>query len=253
MKQAIILAGGKGTRLAERLHGIPKTMVNICGTPLLERQIKLLKNFGYSDVKILVNYSAEVISDFCEANKFWGINIECINDGEPKGTAGAVLAIFPKLKEQFLVMYGDTMLHVDLNRFEEFHERGQCADVSLFVHPNDHPQDSDLVECNEAGDVTAFHPYPHPKDRYFQNLVNAALYIMRRDALFPWRDRPGVLDFGKDIFPELLEKKCRIKAYNSLEYIKDCGTPERLDNVQNDCQNGELDKARYAYPKKQCF
>ncbi|MCE5361501.1 MAG: NTP transferase domain-containing protein, partial [Acidithiobacillus sp.] len=121
MKQAIILAGGKGTRLRVRLGNLPKPLVDLCGKPLLEHQILLLKQYGYDRILVLVNYRAEVITEFCAAKKWWGLDISCINESEPRGTAGAVLNVLDRLDEQFLVMYGDTMLQVDLDRFASFH------------------------------------------------------------------------------------------------------------------------------------
>lgn len=107
MKQAVILAGGKGTRLSSRLNGLPKPMIDLCGIPLIERQILLLKRFNFTDVIILVNYASDKIIDFCEKNNNWGLNVTCIDDVEPKGTAGAILNIFEFLNDYFLVIYGD--------------------------------------------------------------------------------------------------------------------------------------------------
>jgi NDP-sugar pyrophosphorylase family protein len=150
MKQVVILAGGKGTRLRERLGDLPKPLIDLNGLPILERQILLAKRFDFKKVIILVNYRSEYIVQFCASKNNWGLEIECIDDGEPRGTAGAVLQILDKLDSEFLVMYGDTMLEVDLNRFASFHAQGSHDVVaSLFLHPNDHPHDSDLVELDE--------------------------------------------------------------------------------------------------------
>ena len=87
------------------------------------------------------------------------------------------------LKPEFLVVYGDTLFDIDFTPFLALHHQTQ-ADATLFVHPNDHPADSDLVEMDEDGLVVAFHGYPHPPGSFFGNqVVNAALYVIRRDAL----------------------------------------------------------------------
>lgn len=253
MTQAVILAGGKGTRLRERLGNLPKPLVDICGKPLLERQIELLKRYGYSRVLILVNHAAERIVEFCAARENWGLVIECIDDGEPRGTAGAILAVLDRLDEEFLVVYGDTMLEVDLQRLWAYHHARCDADATLFLHPNDHPQDSDLVEIDDDGRILGFHPYPHDPQRYYPNLVNAALYYMRRSALGPWRNAPGLLDFGKDIFPAMLARRCVLLGYNSPEYIKDCGTPARLDKVCVDVASGRLERASLSVKQRAVF
>ncbi|MGC2784560.1 MAG: nucleotidyltransferase family protein, partial [Roseiarcus sp.] len=177
MKQAVILAGGKGTRLASVLNGLPKPLVDVCGKPLLLHQLELLCAHGFTDAVVMVNHRAEAIREWLVGVDL-PISVRLIDDGEPRGTAGAVLAALDEFEPEFLVMYGDTMLCVDLTRFWSWHRAVPGADVSLFLHPNDHPHDSDLVETDEAGRIVAFHAYPHRADAWLPNLVNAALYIV---------------------------------------------------------------------------
>ena len=243
MTQAVILAGGKGTRLAERLGDLPKPLVDIGGSPLLEHQIALVKAYGFSDVLILVNHAAQHIVDYCAAKRNWGLRIDCVDDGTPRGTAGATLAVFDRLASEFLVIYGDTMLNVDLNRFHAFHGQGPGAAATLFLHPNDHPHDSDLIEIGEDGRILAFHPYPHEEGRDFPNLVNAALYWVNRQALASWRQAQGVFDFGRHLFPAMLRSGLYLRGYRSPEYIKDIGTPSRLDRVRADFLTGRIERA----------
>src|ERR1700677_1465042 len=127
-------------------------------------------------------------------------------------------------------MSGDTILAVDLTRFWAWHHAVPGADVSLFLHPNDHPHDSDLVEIEETGRIVAFHAYPHPAEAWLPNLVNAALYVVRRESPRAWVDSAGPLDFAKDLFPRMLAAGAKLRGYASPEYIKDAGTPERLDD-----------------------
>jgi histidinol-phosphate phosphatase family protein len=253
VKQVVILAGGKGTRLQERLAGRPKPLIDICGKPLLERQIELIKRHGYTHVLLLVNFNSNQIVDFCRSRNNWKLSIEFIDDGEPLGTAGATLAIFDRLAEDFLVLYGDTMLEVDLTRFHVFHRLRTDVAATLFLHPNDHPFDSDLVEVNDEMRVTAFHSYPHKEGFFHPNLVNAALYYVKRSALAVWRGTPGILDFSKDIFPAMLKQGQLLQGYNSPEYIKDCGTPIRLDKICADFESGQILGASYNIKQKAVF
>lgn len=244
IEHAVILAGGQGTRLRERLGDLPKPLIDICGVPLLERQILLLKKYGYKRITVLVNYKAEKIEEFCKEHNNWNININCVNDGNPRGTAGAVLQILDTLDEQFLVVYGDTMLEVDLLRFEMFHEQDSSSAGTLFLHPNDHPQDSDLVDMDEQYYIKNFYPSPHRSTIYLPNLVNAALYILRKRPLLCWQHliSEKIIDFGKHLFPLMLQEKQTLRGYNSPEYIKDCGTPERLDKVCQHLLMGKVQK-----------
>jgi histidinol-phosphate phosphatase family protein len=253
MKQAVILAGGKGTRLKERLGGLPKPMVDICGKPLIERQIFLLKQYGFTKIIILVNYASEKIIEYCAQNNNWGIDIKCIDDGEPLGTAGATIKILEFLESDFLVMYGDTMLDVDLDKFYDFHKSVIGTSATLFLHPNDHPADSDLVEIDSEERIIDFHPYPHNPDKNYFNLVNAALYWINKPSLNKWANNNVYLDFGKDIFPLMLNMGLCLRGYRSIEYIKDCGTPKRLDKVSKDFVSGKIQRSQLSQKGRAIF
>jgi histidinol-phosphate phosphatase family protein len=252
MTQAVILAGGKGTRLASRLNGRPKALVDVAGVALLERQIRLLAQHGITEIAILVNHAADRIERYLADHGSFGVRTRLIDDGEPRGTAGAVLAAFEALAERFLVVYGDTMINVDLARFMAAH-REAGADATLFLHPNDHPHDSDIVELDESGWVCAFHPYPHPEGAFLPNLVNAALYMIERRALEPYRQAPVPSDFGKNLFPQMLRDGVRIRGYRSFEYIKDLGTPARLEKVERHLAEGLIARASLSEPQKAVF
>lgn len=258
MAQLVILAGGKGTRLAERLCQadgtlLPKPLVQIGGMPLLERQLLHAKANGFCKVLLLVNHRAEVIENFCNTcPSLERLDVQLINDGEPRGTAGAVFAAFDSLEDEFCVMYGDTLLNVDLERMHARHV-ASGAGVTLFVHPNSHPQDSDLLEPDEDGNLIRLHPYPHQENRNYRNLVNAALYYMRREALAPYRQMPVPSDFAKDVFPLMLADGCRVSLYASPEYIKDTGTPSRLDEAEADIVSGRFAAQTLRQPQQAVF
>lgn len=239
--QAVILAGGKGSRLAERLNGLPKPLVSVGGVPLLERQLLALEAQGVESVIILVNHAADQIVRFV-AERQGDLQVTIIDDGAPRGTAGAVLACLDQLDPTFLVVYGDTLFDIDVRHMERRH-RAMRADVTLLLHPNDHPADSDLVEMDPAGWVTAFHGYPHPPGTELRNLVNAAFYICEKGALQAWRDAPAPLDFAKDLFPRMLEGGAHFAGYSSYEYIKDLGTPKRLDKAERHLAEGRVERS----------
>ena len=237
--EIIILAGGKGTRLRNQLGGLPKPMVNIGGLPLIEHQVLLARRCGFTDIVLLLGYGHPFLTEWAGDGARWGVRIRSIIEPAPLGSAGAVLAALDALDSRFVVLYGDVMLNVDLARLWRAHD-GQNADDTLFVHPNDHPFDSDLVEITESGEIVAFHPYPHDPGRDYENLVNAAVYVLERDALARLPQYRGAVDFGKDIFPAMLAQGARLYAYRSPEYIKDAGTPERLERVRADYRTGRI-------------
>src|SRR3569833_1654977 len=111
MKQALILAGGKGTRLRSRLGDLPKPLVPVGGTPLLQHQLRLLGEHGFDVVLVLVNHGADQIQSWLRSLAAGGPRVRLFDDGEPRGTAGAVLQILPELEEQFAVHKNNTMLN----------------------------------------------------------------------------------------------------------------------------------------------
>jgi len=237
VKQVAILAGGKGTRLEAALGGLPKPMAPIAGKPVLEHQIALAKACGFDDIVVFAHHKADVIRHYFGDGAKWGIRISYVIEMEPLGTAGSLLSGLDRLADRFMVFYGDTLLNIDLGAMLKAHlARG--ADATLFVHPNDHPHDSDLVEIDGQGWVTAFHPYPHPAGSFHRNLVNAALYVFEKKCLAPWSSPIRKLDFGKDVLPGLLREDARIYGYRGRGYIKDMGTPERLARVAHDLESG---------------
>jgi histidinol-phosphate phosphatase family protein len=249
--QAVILAGGKGTRLASRLAGRPKPLVEVDGVPLLRRQIDALAQYGIDNVVLLVNHAADQIAAFI-ARENLPTSVTLIDDGVPKGTAGATLACLDRLEDRFVVVYGDTLFDLDVaHMIAEHHVAG--ADATLLLHPNDHPADSDLVEMDSEGWITAFHPCPHTPGLNFRNLVNAAFYIVEKRALAPWMGRFDVADFAKDLFPAMLTEGARLKGHVSLEYIKDIGTPARLDAAEMHLRSGLVSRARRDHPQRAVF
>jgi|APSaa5957512535_1039671.scaffolds.fasta_scaffold09754_2 mannose-1-phosphate guanylyltransferase / phosphomannomutase len=246
-----ILAGGKGTRMGSLTDSIPKPMALLAGKPILEHQIELIKRYNLSDVIMLTGYKGEVIEDYFNNGKKWGINIEYFPDSKPLGTAGSVKELEKLISEPFLLLYGDTMIDINLSELITFH-KGKRSISTLVVHPNDHPNDSDLLDIDANNYVTKFFPKPHKKGVYKRNLVNAALYILS-PKIFRYIEKGKYSDFGKDVFPRALSKKQLISAYNTTEYIKDIGTPDRLAEVEKDYLSGKLQHLNKSNRQKAIF
>lgn len=235
--QAAVLAGGAGTRLRSRTGGLPKAMTPVAGRPLIEHQLARCREAGLERVLLLLHHGHEHIQSHVGDGSRFGLQVRHVVESAPRGTAGALHDALPLLDECFLVLYGDTYFDVDLRALWQAHA-GQQADVTLFVHPNDHPQDSDLVELDAQGWVRALHAYPHPPGATRRNLVNAAMYVVRREALAGAVPAEGLHDLARDTFPALLAAGRRLAGWRSVEYIKDMGTPERLDKVEADLAAG---------------
>ena len=160
MRQAVIVAGGKGTRIAGVSSGIPKPMLLIAGKPVLEHALNRLVSAGIQDIHLFTGHESHVISDYFGDGKRFGCHITYHAETEPGGSAGEVVRHLDELDDTFLVVYGDTVFNIDIDLIETFHAEHK-SHATLFLHPNDHPQDSDLVETDAEGRILVIHPHPH--------------------------------------------------------------------------------------------
>lgn len=245
----VILAGGKGTRLG--LTDKPKPMVPVAGRPLLEHLVAVGKTSGFEEFVFLNGHLAEVIEDHFGDGSHFGVKIEHVREAEPLGTAGAVRQARDLLTEPFIVLYGDVLIDLDLAHLAEF-ARHKGGLGSLFVHPNDHPYDSDLVLKDEAARITAFLSKPHEPNQYLPNLVSGAIYVLTPGAI-DFVPEQGASDWGKDIFPAIIANGQDIYAYRSIEYAKDVGTPARLEKGESDLASGRTAKLSRRSPKPAIF
>lgn len=248
--KVVILAGGKGTRLGELTKDIPKPMVPLLGKPLLQYQIELLVRYGFQEVILIVNHLSQPIKDHFGDGADFGIKISYYQEEKPLGTVGGIKDLEDQLTEDFLVLYGDVMMEMDLNRLLNFH-KNKGSEATLVVHPNDHPYDSDLVEMDEEGRIVDVLPKPHSSDLIYHNMVNAAVYVLS-PAIFPFLEKGKKADFGKDIFPRVFQD-LKMYGYNTPEYLKDMGTPDRLEHVGHDVQSGKVQRRNLEQKQKAIF
>jgi D,D-heptose 1,7-bisphosphate phosphatase len=251
---AFILAGGKGTRLKEvTSESVPKPMINIAGKPILQYQIEYLAKNKVNEVIISVGYGAGVIKKyFGDGNRFC-LTVKYSEEAVPLGTAGAFKYAEPFFNDtkDILVLYGDIIFDIDLNGLIDFHN-SHSGLGTLLVHPNDHPFDSDLLEVNRANKIIKFISKPHPADKYYQNLVNAGIYILKPEiARFIESERK--LDFGQDVFPALVGEGKDFYAYRTSEYVKDVGSVQRHKEVEQDILRGKVNRRNLINRQKAVF
>jgi len=248
--KAVILAGGKGTRMGDISREIPKPMVRIGEKPLLEHQIELLKRYGITDITLITGHLSSIIRDYFGDGTDLGVRISYFVEKTPLGTTGGIKEIEDELNEDFLVVYGDVMINFDLSHLLAFHAKKKGI-ATLVLHPNDHPQDSDLVELDNENRVIAFLSKPHREGSYYHNMVNAAHYVLSPDIL-EFIAKGSKADFGKDIFPALIHNG-NVFGHVTAEYLKDVGTPERLQEVMNDYRSGKIRRIHREFRRKAIF
>ncbi len=265
--KTVIMAGGRGTRLAAIAGDIPKPMVPVGGMPVLEFELMMLRHQGFTDVLMTVGHLGHIIMDYFGdgsgispvTGRPFGVHIEYFVEKEPLGNAGALLLLRDRLSEDFLLLNGDVVFHADLQRMVAFH-RERNALATLFVHPNSHPYDSGLLIEDENGAVRQWLTKEDPRPSYYHNTVNAGLHVLNRaviDELL--RTLPSVpdgtarkLDLDRQVLRPLAGTG-RMVCYHSPEYVHDMGTPERLERVREDFSSGRLQAASLTRRQKAVF
>lgn len=228
--KAFILSAGRGERLGPLTAKFPKVMLPVNGKPVIEHLILLCRRYGIFDFIINLHFCPENIVNHLDTGKSLGVNISYSFEPELLGTAGAIKRMKASLKETFLVLYGDVMVDVDLSKLMAYHKRKKGVGT-MVVHKSSHPHDSDLVECDKNGRIIRFLGKPRKKEP-LTTLSAAGLLILEPDIFdFISKDRRENLE---EIFPKVIESGQTILGYETKEYLKDMGTPERYEEVKKD-------------------
>lgn len=243
--KVVIMAGGKGTRIASIASDIPKPMIKIGDKPILEHEIECLKKQGLTDIIITVSHLGNIIMEYFgdgskispATGKEFGVNIEYFVEETPLGNAGALFKIKNKLKSDFLLLNADSLFNVDFNRFIKFHKENKAL-VTLFTHPNSHPYDSGLIITDENNIVLEWLNKEDERPVWYNNRVNAGLHIISPQILEKNIEKKKI-DLDRDLLKPLAGTG-KMYAYNSPEYVKDMGTPERYYSVCNDLLSGKV-------------
>lgn len=269
--KVVIMAGGKGTRISSVACNIPKPMIKVDGIPVLEREIECLKDQGFDDIIITVSHLGNIIMDYfgdgsgnsLATGKPFGVHIDYYFEKEPLGNAGALLKIKDKLTSDFLLLNADAMFDVDFNRFVAFH-RKHGGLVTLFTHPNSHPYDSGLIIANKNGSVEKWLAKEDERPTYYKNRVNAGLHVINPKVLeladidaaaigkIAANGKPVKADLDRQLLKPLAGTG-KMFCYDSPEYVKDMGTPERYYSVCKDCKEGRITAKNLKNKQKAIF
>lgn len=250
--KTVIMAGGKGTRISTLFPNIPKPMIPIDGTPVLEREIRSLVQQGFNEIIITVSHLASGIMGYFEDGRRFGASIEYFHEEVPLGNAGALCLLRNKIgKEPFLLLNADAVFDVDFNRMLEFHWTHKGL-VTLFTHPNSHPYDSGLILANRDYVVERWLAKEDARPQWYKNRVNAGLHIIDPavlDVVEIDPQRIGTTDsqtgetIKVDLDRQILKPFAgtgKMFCYDSPEYVKDMGAPERYHIVAEDFRTGRV-------------
>jgi D,D-heptose 1,7-bisphosphate phosphatase len=247
--KVIIMAGGMGTRAASIAGDIPKPMIPICGKPVLEYQIDCLKRNGLTDIRLVIGYLGGKIKEHFGDGSNFGCTISYFTETEPLGTAGALFKL-KDLPNDFILLNGDIIFDLDFSRMIAFHNQNK-AWASIAVHPNSHPFDSALVETNGNHQVTGW-INKEDKRTYYKNQVNAGIHIVSKALLDNNPQSKEKVDLDRDLLKPSI-KTGSVFAYQTPEYIKDMGTPDRFAQVSSDIEKGLVSQKNLANKQKCVF
>ena len=246
--QTVIMAGGKGTRIASVNAEVPKPMLEVCGKPILEHQIEVLKRQKLTDIILVIGYLGNVIRDYFQDGSKYGVHISYIEEKELLGTAGSFYYLKDIIQDDFFLLNGDLIFDVDLHRFMNFHKEKHAL-ATLFTHPNNHPYDSGLIIANEDGTITKW-IHKEEERGFLRNRVNAGIHIISPMVLERFTELKKT-DLDREVLKPLIPSG-RVYAYDSPEYVKDMGTPERYRQVEQDLLKGRV-RARNLDRKQKCI
>ncbi len=262
--KTILMAGGRGTRISALYPDIPKPLIPIDGVPVLEREIRSLASQGFTDLIITVSHMGEKIMDYFGDGSGYGVSVQYYDEATPLGNAGALFKLRDQLTEDFLLLNADAIFDVDFNRMLEFHRRRHAL-VTLLTHPNSHPYDSGLLLADRNGAVTQWLAKEDDRPVYYKNRVNAGLHIISPEVLnladvdpeqIGMTDERSGKTFKVDLDRQLLKPLAgsgKMFCYDSPEYVKDMGTPERYQAAADDFRVGIVQARNLKNKQKAVF
>ena len=260
--KTVIMAGGRGSRIAELFPDIPKPLIPVDGMPILEREIRSLASQGFRDLILTVGYLADKIMAYFGDGTQLGVKIDYFVEETPLGNAGALFQLRDKIgNEPFFLLNADAAFDVDFNRMLDFH-KNHGGLVTLFTHPNSHPYDSGLIIAGKDEKVEKWLSKEDDRPQWYNNRVNAGLHVIDPKVLelsLKNLEIDPITGFPKgkvDLDRQILKPLCgtgKMFCYNSPEYVKDMGTPERFHQVEADYKNGVVQAKNLHNKQKAVF
>jgi mannose-1-phosphate guanylyltransferase len=232
--KAVLLAAGRGTRLAPLTDSVPKILAPLAGSSLLEHQLRYLARSGVTEVAINVHHMADKVVEALDRMEP-PLAVRVSREPELLGTAGALRPLARFLDEPFALLYGDVVTDADLSELIGAH-RESGAVATLAYYRSDETEGKGLLEIDAGGMITGFAEKPAG----FSGIgnVNAGIYALSPEILE--RIGPGARDFGHDVWPAMLAEGAPIHAHEIHAYLRDIGSPQALEAAERDLMAGAV-------------
>lgn len=220
---AIILVGGKGTRLRPLTYETPKQMLPLVGVPMIECVLESLARHGVTDAVLSLGYLPDRFTEAYPANLIAGVNVTYAVESEPLDTAGAIrfAAASADVADTFIVVNGDVVTDLNVTRLLDFH-RSQGGEATIALHPVEDPSHFGVVPTDDGGRVLAFVEKP-PRSEAPTNLINAGTYVFEPRALERIASS-GPVSVERETFPAMAAANA-LYAMADDAYWLDTGTP----------------------------
>lgn len=235
--KAVIMAGGKGTRLRPLTCNKPKPMVPIVNRPMMEHIVNLLKKHRFDDIFVTLFYLAESIENYFGDGRNFGVKMRYFTEEKPLGTAGSVKNIEPYLDDTFLVISGDALTDINLDEAIKFHREKKAA-ATLVLTKVDNPLEYGVVITEPDGKVRRFLEKPGWGE-VFSDTVNTGIYILE-PRILKYFDADKPFDFSKELFPLLMAKGEPLYGYVASGYWSDIGNLEQYRQAHYDVLTGQV-------------
>ncbi|MBI2623063.1 MAG: nucleotidyltransferase family protein [Candidatus Liptonbacteria bacterium] len=229
--QAVIAAGGQGTRLRPTTETIPKVMIPILGKPMLEWHVEQFKKHGVKEFFFTLQYLPEVITNHFGDGSKWGVKINYFVEKEPLGSAGGIKAFEKQLGDEFFFIYGDTFSLVDYTKMTENWAKkpADALGMQRMKKTQDYA-DADVAELDADGKFVAIHTKPHTAT-YPNAHRMRGVFIMRKEIL-QYVPENTAYDLGKKLMSDIVKRNLKFYSYECDDYSKGIDTIEKWKEVE---------------------
>ncbi|KXK41106.1 MAG: phosphomannomutase [Chlorobi bacterium OLB5] len=240
--QAVVMAGGFGTRLRPLTANIPKPMTPLLNKPIIEHIIELLKKHDITDIIMILYHQAEIIRDYFKDGKKFGVKIQYVKPDADYGTAGAVYCGYELINDRFIIISGDVVTDFDLSQAIKFHEKRKSVSTLVLTRAKN-PLQFGIVLTDNDGKITKFFEKPSWSE-VFSDTINTGIYVLEKDTLGlvpKARGNKTDCDFSKDLFPYLLKNKLPLYGATLSGYWRDVGSLEDYIKTNLEALKGKAD------------
>jgi mannose-1-phosphate guanylyltransferase / phosphomannomutase len=238
--KAVIMAGGEGTRLRPLTSNLPKPMMPLANKPMMEHVVDLLRRHGFEEIVVTLAFMPDAIRTYFGDGSEFGVHIQYATEEVPLGTAGSVRNAADALDERFLVISGDVLTDIDLDKVVAFHEeKGALATIGLV--PVENPLEFGIVITREDGSIERFLEKPS-WGQVFSDTINTGIFVLE-PAIFDHIPGDRAVDFSSEVFPSLLRQGLPLFGAVADGYWEDVGTPEAYVSVHKDILDQKVEVA----------